>query len=124
MSAKHSTIDSFGFAFQGIATSFKREPNFKIQIVLGTIAIIAGLILGLTQTQWLVLLLTISLVLMMEMINTVLEALINIVSPQIQQEAKVAKDVAAAAVLVASIFSIAIGTIIFLPKILTIIGII
>lgn len=122
MSAKHSTVDSFGFAIQGVVTAFKREPNFKIQVSLATIAIVAGLILGLTQTQWLVLLLTIALVLMMEMINTVLEALINLVSPQIQQEAKVAKDVAAAAVLIASIFAIAIGAMIFLPKFIKLIN--
>lgn len=118
MSMEHNTIKSFGFAFRGLATAIKREPNFKIQTAIATAVILLGFVLKISSVEWLIILITICLVLVMEMINTVLEALVNIVSPQIQEGARVAKDVAAAAVLTSSIFSIIVGILIFVPKIL------
>lgn len=108
---------SFKFAFEGLATEFKKGRNFRIQITCGIIAIILGVVLGLELSEWLSLILIITLVLILELINTSLEAIVDLVSPEIHPKAKLAKDVAAGAVLVGAIGSVVIGVIIFLPKI-------
>lgn len=119
MGYKHSTLKSFSYAFSGIKTALKEEPNFKIHIAIATIVFIFAYVLKLAPLEWLTLVLTISMVLILELVNTSLEALIDIVSPQIQEKARIAKDVAAASVLVASICAIIVGFVIFLPKILS-----
>ena len=107
---------SFDFAFDGLKTALKNEPNFRIHIVIGVGALILGAYLKLNQTEWLLLLFTISFVLILELINTSLEAIVNLVSPKIRPYAKVAKDVSASAVLLAAIVAIIVGIVLFLPK--------
>lgn len=119
MSKTFSRIKSFKFAFSGIKEAIKNEPNFIVQLVLALIAILMAVFLKLSQIEWLVLLLTISIVLILELVNTSLEAIVDLVSPEIRQKAKVAKDVAAAAVLLSSISSVIVGGFLFLPKILS-----
>ena len=92
--------------------------NFRIQITIGALATILGLILKLSYTEWLHLILIITIILILELVNTSIEAIVDIVSPEKQEKAKIAKDVAAATVLLASIGSIIIGVMLFLPKIL------
>lgn len=118
MSKTHSTIKSFGYAFHGIKTAVKNEPNIRIHLTIGSLAILLGFILRLTSTEWIILFFTIAFVLILELVNTSLEALVDIVSPELQPKAKVAKDVVAAAVLVSAILSLIIGGYLFLPKIL------
>ena len=117
MSRKHPTPESFVYAFGGIKLAFKNEPNFKFHIIAAIIAIILGILLKLNSIEFAILILTICMVLMLELINTTLEALVDIVSPEIHPKARIAKDVSAAAVLIASLGSLAIGAILFLPKI-------
>jgi undecaprenol kinase/diacylglycerol kinase (ATP) len=118
MESKHSLFKSFGFAFDGFKTAIVRGRNFRIQLTMGVIAIIFGWALELDFAEWLDLVIVISLVLILELINTSLEAIVDLVSPEIREAAKVAKDVAAATVLIASIASIVIGVLLFLPRIL------
>lgn len=122
MSKSHSIIKSFPYAFRGIKDTILKEPNFKVQLVLGVIAIILGIYFRLNRAEWLILVISIFLVLIMELINTTLENLVDIVSPQIQEKARIVKDVAAGGVLMSSILSIIIGLIIFLPKVLALIA--
>jgi diacylglycerol kinase len=117
MSIKHPIIKSFPYAFDGIKTAFKNEPNFRFHIAAGIIAIILGIIVGLSSLEFAVLAIAIGFVILMELINTMLEALVDLVSPEISKHAKIAKDVSAAAVLVSAILSVVIGALIFLPKI-------
>ena len=117
MESKHSLFKSFKFAFNGLETAFTRGRNFRIQILLGTISIILGVAYKISNFEWLSLILIVASVLILELINTSIESIVNIVSPEIREEAKVAKDVSAAGVLIASIASIFIGAIIFIPKI-------
>lgn len=116
MGIEHSTSKSFSFAFEGIKTAFKEEPNFKIHTALGVLALILAFFLGFSRVEWLILLFTISLVLILELINTALESMVNLVSPEIKPEAKIAKDVAASAVLISAILSILVGIVLFVPK--------
>lgn len=122
MSKSHSIIQSFPYAFRGLNDTIKKEPNFKIQLILGILAVILGIIFQISLTEWLILMISIFLVLILELINTTLENLVDIVSPQIQEKARIAKDVAAGGVLMSSILSIIIGLIIFLPKVISLIS--
>jgi len=112
----HSLFRSFQFAFEGISTEFKKGRNFRIQIFLGLTALISAFILKFSPIEWAILVITIASVLILELINTSLESMVNIVSPEIRPEAKIAKDVAAASVFIASIASVIIGALLFLSK--------
>lgn len=118
MENKHSLIKSFGFAFEGLRAAIVKGRNFRIQIAIGILAIIFGLIVKLSSNEWLDLVIVITLVLILELVNTSIEALVDLVSPEIREKAKLAKDVAAATVLVASIASIAIGILLFVSHLL------
>jgi len=113
----HTTAKSFFYAFQGLKTAFKNEPNLRIHFFLATAATIIGVLVGLSVIEWLILIFTIFWVISLELLNTMLEALVNLVSPDIQPYAKVAKDVSAATVLLSAILSVIVGIVLFLPKI-------
>lgn len=116
--AKHSILTSFKYAIQGLATGIKNGRNFRIQVALGILAILFGIILRIDLTEWTIVIITIASVIILELINTAIESIVDMVSPEIQEKAKIAKDVAAASVLVAAIGSILIACFIFLPKLL------
>jgi len=118
MESKHSLFKSFGFAIEGLEIAILKGRNFRIQVIFGVIAIVFGFIFKLSQIEWLILILIICFVLILELINTAIEEIVNIVSPQIQPKAKIAKDVSAGAVLIASVGSVIVGALIFLPKLL------
>lgn len=118
MSREYSVTKSFKFAFEGIKAVFKKEPNLRIHFIFAIIALIAAFLLGFSAIEWLILAFTISLVLILELLNTALEALVDLVSPEVRPEAKIAKDVSAAAVFLAAILSVVVGIVLFLPKIL------
>ena len=115
-------INSFKYAIEGIISSFKTERNMKIHIFIMILVIIAGIFFKISITEWLVLALIIGLVIATELINTSIEATIDLVTKETHPLAKIAKDTAAAAVLVFGLTAIVIGCIIFVPKILVLIG--
>lgn len=118
MSKKHGLTASFGYALEGIVTALKTEPNFRIHSILGVGALIAAFFLNFSATEWLILAFTITFVLVLELLNTVLEAIVDIASPKISKKAKIAKDVSAASVLISAILAFIVGTVLFLPKII------
>jgi len=118
MSKTHSFPNSLSYAWTGLKTALKNEPNIKIQGIIGFLAVIAAFFFRFSQIEWLILLITVFLVLILELINTTLEALVDLVSPQIQEKARIAKDVSAAVVLISAAFSILVGCFLFLPKII------
>lgn len=118
MGKNHSARKSFGYAFKGVRTAFKREPNFKIHIIFATAILVFALYLRFSLIEWIILTFTIVFVITLELLNTVLEALTNLISPDISEEAEVAKDVSASMVLVAAMLSVIVGMILFIPKIL------
>jgi undecaprenol kinase len=117
MESNHSLIKSFRFALSGLKTAITKGRNFRIQVILGLFAIILGVAFNISNSQWLILILIIAAVLIFELVNTAIEEIVNIVSPEIQERAKIAKDVSAGAVLIASIAAVFIGLFLFLPKI-------
>lgn len=117
---KHPLVKSFEFAASGLRGIIVQERNFKIQLSIGLLAVILGFLLRLNLAEWLDLVIVITLVLIFELINTSIEEIVDLVSPQFQEKAKIAKDVAAGTVLVASIGSVIVGVLLFLPKIMAI----
>lgn len=85
---------------------------------MGVAAVVLGVVLKISPSEWFDIILIIAFVLILELINTALESIVDIASPQIQEKARIAKDVSAGAVLVASLAAASIGAIIFLPKML------
>lgn len=108
----------FSFAWQGIVAVIKSEKNFQIHLIFALLVILISFYVKLNMIEWIIIVLTIGLVLLLEMINTIIEKLIDFVIPEIHPTAKLIKDIAAGAVLVSAIMAIIVGLIIFTPKIL------
>lgn len=108
-------IRSFGYALSGIVTA-AQEQNFRSHCISASIVIIAGFATGLSRLEWCMIIGVIALVMALEMVNTAIERVVDLASPEIHPLAKQAKDVAAGAVLVFSIASAIIGLLIFIPK--------
>ncbi len=118
----HKRIKSFGYAFQGLFTLLREEPNARIHILALVVVIVAGALFRVSATEWLVLILMCGVVISLEILNSVVERIADFVSPDRHPEIKKIKDLAAAGVLVAAITSVAIGLIIFLPKLISVIS--
>lgn len=108
-------IKSLMFAIVGAKQFFSRDRNGKIQTVIGITAIVLGFTVSLSSFQWLLVLFCIGLVISLEMINSAIEKYCDLVTTDFHPGIKVIKDVAAGAVLVASLMSLVIGLIIFIP---------
>jgi len=115
-------LQSFRYAFDGLLYLFTTQPNAKIHGAISVLVIGAGLFFSLTATEWCIIVLAIAMVITTEAINTALETLTDLVSPNFHELAGRAKDVAAAAVLIAAIGAAGVGLIIFLPKALQLLG--
>ena len=109
---------SFYYAFNGIKSALKTEQNFLIDIIVGIIVLVGGYFLKLSAIEFTVVILAIGLVICLELINTAIEYTIDMAMPEIHPLAKSAKDIASAAVLFSVLVAIAIGLIIYLPKII------
>lgn len=113
---KNPFYKSLGYAISGIINCIKKERNIKIHVLFMILVIICGFVFNLSPTEWLICILLFALVISLELVNTALEAVVDLCSPNYHELAKYAKDVAAGAVLISAIASIVIGLIIFLPK--------
>ncbi len=118
MSKKHSATDSFGYAFSGIKNSIKDEPNLRFHILAGTVAIFMGFYFQLSLEKMAILVITIFSVIILELVNTVVEEIVNIIRPHYSPKAKLIKDISAAIVLLSSFAAIAVGLLLFAPYIL------
>lgn len=108
-------IISFKYALEGIWVALKDEPNLLIHLVITLLVILLGLYFNISLFEWLVLVLTFGLIISLELTNTAIEEAVDSFTESEHPSAKKAKDVAAGAVLVASITAIIIGIFIFLP---------
>ncbi len=118
MHRNHPLAESIGYALEGIRFAYVHGRNFRIQTTFGGLILVLGYMLKISSYEWLALAITIMVVLILELINTAIETVVDMVSKEIHPLAKIAKDVAAGAVLTAAIGSIVVGAIIFLPKLL------
>jgi len=116
---QHNTsfLKACSHAFNGMKLFFLHERNGKIQLGIAIITLIAAGLLGISSAEWVAILFCIALVISLEMLNSALEKLCDVVQEEYHPVIKIIKDVAAAAVLWSSIASAIIGAIILLPKI-------
>ncbi len=115
-------VNSFKYAFTGIKTAYLGEQNLRIHTIMAILVIICGFLFKISYIEWFICLVLIGLVLMAEFFNTSIEYVVDLASPGINDLAKAAKDIASAGVLVMAIISAIIGLIIFVPKIIIVIG--
>ncbi len=108
-------VSSFRYAFAGLWWTLKTQRNMRIHVTIGAIAFGLALLLRFSSGELALLLVMTTLVLALEMVNTVVEAAVDLASPGYHPLAKVAKDVAAGAVLVSAIGSILVGLLLFVP---------
>lgn len=112
---------SFRYAFWGIRHLLFSQRNAQIHLAIGMLAVAAGVVLGISRVEWAVLVLTCALVLAAEGANTAIEAVVDIAAPEYHPLAKIAKDVAAGAVLLTAIAAVIVGLIIFGPPLLALV---
>ncbi|MEH7224519.1 diacylglycerol kinase family protein [Bacillus sp. JJ1566] len=114
-------IRSFSYALQGLREAFFSERNLQIHFLFSVIVVICGFIFKITQVEWIVILLLIGGMFSIELMNTAVEKVVDLVTNEYHPLAKKAKDIAAGAVLIFAIISVIAGFIIFLPYIISLI---
>ena len=117
---KRTFIDSVKNCLDGINYVLANEKNFVREIILGIIAILMSYFLQITRMEWIIVILLINFVLIMELLNTALEKVVDLYTTKYNEIAKVVKDVASASVFLMSLFSAVIGFLIFMPYIIEI----
>lgn len=113
---------SFKNAISGVLWAFSTQPNFKIHFTLSVIALLLGAIFKITYVEMTILVLTIVFGLGAEMVNTSIESMTDLITIEYRKEAKIAKDVAAGMMLITAIGTVLVACLIFLPKILFLLG--
>lgn len=116
MKRREPLYKSFGFAFEGIFNTIKSERNIKIHIFATIMVVIFGFILKISYIEWLICLLLFGLITSLELVNTAVEATVDLATEERKALAKKAKDAAAGAVLYSAIIAAITGGIIFFPK--------
>ena len=113
-------LESFNHAINGIIDAVRTQRNMKIHIFIMILAIIAGIILKINKSEWIICIILFAIVIGSELFNTSIETIVDMVMPEKNEKAKIAKDVSAGAVLVVAIGAAIIGLVIFVPRILNI----
>ena len=111
-------FQSIAYARSGLKIAFRHHPNIQRQLLIGCGAIVLGAYVHLSLIEWIVLVLTMTIVFLAEFMNTLVEEVVNLITTEYHKQARIAKDVAAGMVLLASFASAIIGALLFLQKIL------
>ncbi|MBA3829124.1 MAG: diacylglycerol kinase family protein [Taibaiella sp.] len=115
-------IKNVQFASHGIRVFFKTEKNGKIQGIIAVLVIISGIFLKISRTEWLFILGFIAMIISLEMLNSAIEKICNMISAEYHPQIKIIKDISAAAVLFAAVIAAVAGLIIFIPYLLPLIN--
>lgn len=110
-------LKSFVHAGAGLAHAFKTQRNMKVHAAIAVLALVLCGLFRVTVAEWLAVIVCIGVVIGLECLNTAIEAVVDLASPDIHPLAKTAKDCAAGAVLAMAIVSVAVACVIFLPRI-------
>jgi diacylglycerol kinase len=111
-------LKSFKYALLGLKKVFLEEQNFRIHAIIALLVIILGFYFHITVLEWIIVILLIALILILEIINSIFERLLDLLKPRIHEYVGDIKDMTAAVVFVGAIIAVIIGLIIFLPHIL------
>ncbi|HIY83917.1 diacylglycerol kinase family protein [Rubneribacter sp.] len=115
-SARFTLAHAFSCAWSGVVVSVRTQRNMKIHLAAAAVAVAAGLVLGIDAVSWAVVTLCIAAVVSAECLNTALESVVDLVSPEYHELAGRAKDAAAGAVLVLAAASVAVAAFVFVPR--------
>ena len=110
-------INSFNYAVEGIIYTLKKEANMKIHFFIGFLVLLSSLYFNFSRLEFLMLFFTISLVMITEMMNTAIEKVVDLYTKEFHPLAKIAKDVAAGAVLIASINALVVAYLLFFDRV-------
>jgi diacylglycerol kinase len=110
---------SFQNAFAGLTWALRSQPNFRVHTILSLLALALAWYFRITQTEWAIIIFTIVLGFIVEMINTALESMTDLITTEWRAEAKVAKDVAAGMMLLTALGAVSVAMVVFGPYILT-----
>ena len=116
-------IKSIDYSIDGLVYAYRSERSMIIHTIASIIGIVLGFILGISLTEWSIILGTLAIILAIELINTAVEAVVDMVTQEYHPLAKVAKDCSSAATFVVSASGVIIGIVIFVPKILVLLDI-
>lgn len=114
---------SFTYAFRGLAKVFREEQNLRVQSTFAVVALMLGIFFRLSTLEWCLLFFAIGLVILMEIVNSAVERVTDVLKPRINTYVKEIKDIMAAAVMMAAILSVIIGFFIFIPHILAVLAV-
>jgi diacylglycerol kinase len=109
-------IRGFGYAFEGVAYVVRTQRNMRVHLAIAGLVVVLGCGLRITAVEWAIVLLTIGLVFSAELVNTVAELAVDLLTQAYHPMAKVAKDISAAAVLVTALAAVGVGFAIFGPR--------
>ena len=112
-------IKSFQYAIRGLVKVFREEQNLRVQTLAGIFAFVLAWYFQVTAVEWCLLIIVSALVLLMEIVNSAIERVADVLKPRIHTYVKEVKDIMAAAVMLASGLAIVVGLIIFLPRLFT-----
>lgn len=113
---KDPLYKSFRYAWEGIVAVIRKERNMKIHCCAMILVVLAGTILQINAWKWCICFCLFGLVMALELVNTAVEAVVDLVTEEKKPLAKLAKDAAAGAVLIAAIMSVVAGLILFIPE--------
>lgn len=116
---KNPLYKSFGYAFEGIFAGIRGERNMKIHCFAAVCVVVAGVLFHISVTEWCICLVLFGLILSLELVNTAIEAVVDFVTEDKKPLAKLAKDTAAGAVLIAAVMAAMAGLLIFVPKLIS-----
>lgn len=106
----------FVYSFKGLSYAFRTQLNFRVHCVATVLVVLLGLYFKLDSYEWLWITTAIAIVVILELVNTAIEVLVDLVSPEQNTKAGAIKDIASAAVLIGGLMALIIGVIIFVPK--------
>lgn len=109
---------AFRYAWSGVLFLFRNEPNARIHLALAAAAVLLAWTMGFSAVEWAILAITIGVVFVTEALNTAIEELTDLISPDYHPRAKNAKDVAAGAVSLAALMAVVVALFLYLPKFL------
>jgi diacylglycerol kinase (ATP) len=109
-------LNSFKYAFNGLKLFFQYDHNGRLHLFAALIAILFSWLLHISKLEWIAILMVITVVMVTEIINAAIEKLADVVSPEYHPKIKIVKDLAAGAVLMTAFLALAVGAMIFIPK--------
>lgn len=122
LEGKITLAQAFRFAFCGVGRCASSQRNMRIHLGATALVVVAGLVCGISALEWCAVVLCIGMVCALECVNTAVEATVDLITEEYHPLAKVAKDCAAGAVLIAAMASVVVGLLVFVPAIVRMLG--